>query len=67
MSSICQRCGAVIEWRWTGARWQPMNLDGSVHFPTCRQRVEEGRSQIEAWYETLKDEQRKAVSHSDKV
>ena len=30
-----------------------MNLDGSVHFPTCRRRIAEQRAAVLAWYEHL--------------
>lgn len=48
---ICKWCGQLINWRRTKAgKWQPMNLDGSVHFPTCRARVGEGRRAVRDWY-----------------
>jgi hypothetical protein len=57
MRNVCQICGAPIYWQFTRARkWQPMNLDGTVHFPTCRARVAEGRERIENWYEELRRE-----------
>lgn len=56
--AICKRCGEVIQWRLTeSGKWQPMNPDGSVHFPTCRGNVEAGRQAMRQWYQEL--------SHSD--
>ena len=53
-SGICKRCGAVITWRFTAARkWQPCDLDGQPHFPTCRRRVAEQRAVVHEWYERL--------------
>ncbi len=50
-SGICSYCGEVITWRRTkGGRWQPYDLDGKVHFPTCRKRIAEGRARIRQWY-----------------
>lgn len=53
-SGICSCCGEVITWRRTKrGKWQPMNLDGTVHFPTCRKNVAQGRARIRKWYAQL--------------
>lgn len=52
--AACKDCGAVIWWRRTEAgHWQPMNPDGTVHFPNCRQAVADGRREVEDWYDRL--------------
>ncbi len=52
--SICRRCGAIIDWQATEAgRWQPVNLDGSLHFPTCRSTIAQQRTQVQQWYRRL--------------
>jgi len=41
----------MITWRMTRrGKWQPLNLDGSLHFPTCRKKVRVGRIRVRAWY-----------------
>ncbi len=52
--STCKFCGEAIEWRRTeSGAWQPMNLDGTLHFPTCREQVSAGRERVRQWYEEL--------------
>ena len=58
-SGTCKLCGAAITWRRTRrGRWQPLNLDGSLHFPTCRKAVAVGRLRVQAWYRELEAERR---------
>lgn len=53
--SICEKCGAIITWRRTRhGNWQPYNPDGTIHFPTCRQRIAEQRADIRRWYARLR-------------
>jgi hypothetical protein len=53
-TGICRVCGAVIGWRMTrSGRWQPVDSDGQVHFPTCRRRVADGRAMVRTWYDRL--------------
>ena len=54
--SVCRECGAIIDWRQTtNGEWQPIDLDGAVHFPTCRERVDEQRRAVAAWYRAVAD------------
>jgi hypothetical protein len=54
--NTCKHCGATITWRLTRrGKWQPCDLDGSPHFPTCRRRVAEGRARVRAWYAQLQE------------
>lgn len=52
--TTCKWCGEEIIWHKTASgAWQPLNLDGAVHFPTCRKRVEAGREKVRQWYREL--------------
>lgn len=47
----CKLCGEPISWEWTGRKWRPVNPDGMVHFPTCRENVAQGRERVRKWYD----------------
>jgi len=58
---VCKECGEPIRWERTkNGKWRPVNLDRSVHFPTCRARVAEGREAVHEWYAELLDEKEEA-------
>jgi hypothetical protein len=52
--SYCKVCHRLITWRKNSAgKWTPYDLDGGLHFPTCRKEVSEQHSQVQAWYAAL--------------